>query len=414
MTNLLLIARCSLFALFVISNALICVSAVWNHSLTLSSQTLQVDVYLACLGVLGLMFAFILIFVELLIKHPFTTRVWFETGWVVTFWLMELGGATAVTVLAHTVQCTKQGVVSTDSLCTSERLLLSFTWICTTILLFYFILILYTTITYQRDNPDIWNSTVRCLHWAVGRESLRSPPNSPSTPYFKKHTETLPEVPYAPRPVRPIPRPVYIDHDRAGLGSEYEIEPYRSPPPAQRMPVSEQIDVEYRNSLPEAIPIPLSEQARPLTSRPPPASPTPPPAAFLRPSEVSYHPIYGPFPTQRELPSTIIYTNQEEASRAEHLAPSPQSHPLGDWPRRDIMNQPVKRKRRTEDSQASSLGSGLPSSRTVTQRSQSLVAGAELVGAGHPFAHPSLFQSRARRPSGPRLLIPSDNPRVTP
>ncbi|KIM63105.1 hypothetical protein SCLCIDRAFT_24490 [Scleroderma citrinum Foug A] len=302
MTNHLLIGRYILFCLFVICNAMICISAAWNHSLAFSNQIF--DVYLAFLGAFALVFIFTLVFVELLTKHPFTTRIWFECTWIVLFWLMELAGATAATLLLNNEQCSFQGVVSFQSLCTSVHFLVAFTWICTGILLVYLVLLICTTIVYQQDNPDIWNSTVRRLCWSVGRQSLCTPPCLPIM--SRKHTNPLPGVTYAPQPVRPIPRPVYINHSQAGLGSEYEIERYKSPQ-NQGMPVLEQMDVEAKDSLPEAAPIPLSGQAHVLAAQrlpqPPRPRPSPsrPPPAVMRPSAAPLHPVYDSFTAVREL-----------------------------------------------------------------------------------------------------------------
>ena len=90
----------------------------------------------------------------------------------------------------------------------------------------------------------------------------------------RKGTNPLPGVTYAPQPVCPIPRPVYINHSQAGLGSEYEIERYKSPQ-NQGMPVLEQMDVEAKDSLPEAAPIPLSGQAHVLAAQRLPQPPRP-------------------------------------------------------------------------------------------------------------------------------------------
>ncbi|KAI6131801.1 hypothetical protein EDD17DRAFT_1478063, partial [Pisolithus thermaeus] len=354
--------------LFVICNAVICISAVWNHSLAVSSQTLQIDIYLAFLGAFGLLFAVIITFVEVLFTNPFTARIWFESGWVAVFWLMELAGATVVSVISGI--CGSQSTVASTSWCISERLLLAFTWTCTGVLLLYFVLVVITTVTYQGDNPDVWHSTVRRLvHSSTGHQSLSSPLNSPSTARFKNDSQSLPApapvVTYAPRPVRPAVQPKHFSHDRAGLGSEYEIEGYKSPPPEQ-MTFAEQMDVEYRNSLREAVPIPLFGPAHVSTVRPLP----------------SIAPLSIPLPAQPSL--------------------------LGDWPRSDIMKQPVTRRRRNQDSlsfpEAVSIQRG-----QVTQPSTEV--GATSAGAGHHVhagSAPS-HQPGARRPSGPRLRLPSND-----
>ncbi|KAI6045387.1 hypothetical protein EDC04DRAFT_2888839 [Pisolithus marmoratus] len=398
--------------LFVTSNAIICTSAVWNHSLALSSQSLQIDIYLAFLGAFSILFAVILIFVEVLFTNPFTTRIWFESGWVAMFWLMELAGAAAVSALSGNAHCSSQNAFASTSLCISKRLLLAFTWICTGILLAYFFLVVFTTVTYQRDNPDVWNTTVRRLHSSAGRQSLSTPLHSPSTSRFRNGSELLPAsaavVTYAPKPVRPAARPEYFDHDRAGLGLDYDIEGYKSPPPRQ-MRVPEQMDVEYRNSLREAIPIALSGQTQVVPVRPlPPITPLSiPAAATVRPRESSRRPLGGSFMGRRELSSTVVYSNGHNSSRIERRELPVQPSPLGDWPRRDIMEQPVTRKRRDQDSLLFQGTVGIPRGQFTQQSTE---AGAVSAGAGH-YVHtgstPS-HQPGARRPSGPRLRLPSN------
>lgn len=411
MTNFLPLARYNLFGLFLICNAAICISAVWNHTLALSSQTLQIDIYLAFLGAFGLLFAVILIFVEVLFSNPFTTRIWFESGWVAVFWLMELAGATVVSVISG--NCGSEKTIASTSFCTSERLLLAFTWICTGILLVYFFLIIFTTITYQRDNPDVWNSTVRRLS-SSGRQSLSSPVNSPSASRFKNVSQPLPPpapvVTYAPRPIRAAVPPECFNRDRAGLGFEYEIEGYKSPPP-QQTTFPEQMDIEYRNSLREAVPVPVIGQTHASTIRPLPriAPLSIPVATTARFREDARRLLDGSFTGRRELPSTVAYSHEHGSSRIERRELPVQPSPLGDWPRRDIMEQPVARKRRNQDSLP--FPEPVGSSRGQVTQPPNTEVGAVSAGAGHhTHAGPTpLHQPGARRPSGPRLRLPSND-----
>ncbi|KIK98845.1 hypothetical protein PAXRUDRAFT_627789 [Paxillus rubicundulus Ve08.2h10] len=128
--NSLLIARYLLFGLFVICNAIICSVAVWNYSLTRANQTSQVDVYLIFLGAFSLASIFTLIFVELLCTNPFTTRVWFECGWITVFWVMDL--AAALTAIEPELRCSHRVIAFVDPLCASAQVLLVFTWVGTT------------------------------------------------------------------------------------------------------------------------------------------------------------------------------------------------------------------------------------------------------------------------------------------
>ncbi|KIJ68978.1 hypothetical protein HYDPIDRAFT_172484 [Hydnomerulius pinastri MD-312] len=366
-SNTLLIARYTFFGLFVICNAIICSVAVWNHSLVHTNQTLQVDVYLIFLGAFNLVSVFTFIFAELLCGNPLTTRVWFECGWIGLFWLMHLAGAAAVTAIEPDLHCNSRVITFVHSLCTSERVLLAFTWMCTVILLLYFLLLIFIAVTHQRDDPGVWSSSVHNLRWVTARQCLSSAPNSPSDPRFKKRA---PVDIYNPRPVRPVPVPAYVH--RGGLSPEYEIEHYR---PA--FSATDHMDLESSLSLPDVIPAPRTI--------PVPAMPAP----VMLHSEAPRYPAPG----QHQLPSSIIYAGQPSAPTQAVPSSLPSPPPLGEWPRRDIMEQPIKNKRKPPP----------PSSFEFPKRSTIPVTDRPPIAS--PPDPPS--QPRVRRPSGPRMRTPS-------
>ncbi|KAH7889290.1 hypothetical protein F5I97DRAFT_496613 [Phlebopus sp. FC_14] len=366
MKDKLLLARYLFFGFVVICNAIICSVAVWNYSLVHANQTLQVDVYLIFLGAFGLAWIFTLMFIELLCSNPITTRVWFECVWIALLWLMELAGAAAITAIGPELQCARQAILFVYTLCVSQRVLVAFTWICTIILLFYLLFLVFIVVTHQRDDPTLWICSVRNLFRLTARQCLSSAPSSPSVPRFKKR---VPLDIHYPHPVRPVPVPAYIH--RAGLSSEYEIEHFQ-PVPAG----AEQMDVESVLSLPEAVPIP-------------PPKPAP---AILRSSEAPRHPIPNSIGIPRELSSTIVYSGQTQPSIPAPRTTTTSPPPLGDWPRRDIMELPVQRK--------------APSSFDFPRRC-TLPSSGRPPGQTHPLPDPPLSQPRTRRPSGPRLRTAS-------
>ncbi|KAG2046802.1 hypothetical protein BDR06DRAFT_148956 [Suillus hirtellus] len=237
MKSTMLFARYVLFGLFVVCNAIICSVAVWNHSLVQATggQTVQVDVYLIFLGAFSLTFIFPIIFADLLCTDPLSARVWFECAWVTIIWLMQLAGAAAVTAIAPHIQCSAQATEVNNNSCSSTKVLLAFTWICTitcmcprfshltlltVLVLLYLFLLFVTAVTTQWTDPGVWHHNVRYLRMESTRQCLPSAQNSPITPRFVKGRGTS-EV-HKPRSLRPVaPNPVY--GYRAGLGPEFRF-----------------------------------------------------------------------------------------------------------------------------------------------------------------------------------------------
>lgn len=373
MKSTLLFARYVLFGLFVVCNAIICSVAVWNHSLVLADggQTLQVDVYLIFLGAFSLAFILPIIFADLLCEDPPSAQVWFECAWVALIWLMHLAGAAAVTAIAPPTQCIAQ--VNNDP-CLSTRVLLAFTWICTMILLLYLFLLVVTAVTTQWIDPGVWHHNVRYLRIGTTRQCLPSAQNSPSTPHF--NTGRGKSDLHKPRPLRSVPQhPVY--GYRAGLDPEYEIEHYRPYAP-------EQMTVDSALSLPEAIP---------TVSYPSPAF------VYSQRIRGSIPLQTGPLPAPSRLDTSIVYANpvqslipaQQAPASPPHLSPSAPSSSPFDWPRANVMEQPVKTKRKPP-----------PSAFEFPRRS---AQGPSELPSNPPAD--SLSHPRTRRPSGPRMRTSS-------
>ncbi|KAG1832171.1 hypothetical protein EV424DRAFT_1640903 [Suillus variegatus] len=343
MKSTMLFARYVLFGLFVVCNAIICSVAVWNHSLVQAGdQTVQVDVYLIFLGAFSLTFIFPIIFADLLCTDPLSARVWFECAWVTIIWLMQLAGAAAVTAIAPHIQCSASATEVNFNSCLSTKVLVTFTWICTIILLLYLFLLFVTAVTTQWTDPGVWHHNVRYLRMESTRQCLPSAQNSPITPRFVKGRGTS-EV-HKPRSLRPVaPNPVY--GYRAGLGPEYEIEHYR-PHETQHNPVDSALSL---------------RETMPAHS-----------VSYPSPARVYSQRIRGLIPPEMDLPplpsrlhTAITYSKSVQSSISAHEArassPSP-SHPSSlpfDWPRANSTEQPFRTKRKPPPSTSHSVQSSI-------------------------------------------------------
>jgi len=292
--------RCIVFGIFIICNAVVASIAVWNHSLSQSvvwNAQSQVDIYLAFVGCLGLALIFPLLFTELVRKDWITGRIWFECFWVCLFWTLYLAGATTVTAITPSTVCKVP-----DHECTSVRVIMAFTWTTTAILLLYLLLLLTLSVMHSKYEPRIWQSYIRKSPWS-GRHSLSSTPTSPARPHFLKKSPSI----VAPKPQRAVPPAIY--GYRSGLGPEYEIEHYHPPTPVIRpepvLAASSTVNhVEAKQQENTALP--------------------------------SLYPQY--------MHSTTTIQSPYQAGQRNHSPPSPP--PLGDWPRPNIVMEPVRLKKK--------------------------------------------------------------------
>jgi len=299
--------RCVIFGMFIVCNAVVTSFAVWNHSLSQSvlwSSQSQIDIYLAFVGCLGLVFIFPLIFIELARKDFVTGCVWFECLWVCLFWMLYLAGATAVTAIVPNPMCQISEHVPRNDECTSLGVMIAFTWIAAVILLFYFSLLFVLSLVHSRYDPTIWHRYIRKYPWSGSRQTLSSAPTSPSRPNFLKKSPSI----VAPKPQRAVPPAIYAY--RSGLGSEYEIE-------------------HYHPSTPDIRPEPVVVTA-------------PPPAHFdshLQVANNTFPSLYPQF-----MHSTVTTSSSSQDERHIHDQPSPP--PLGNWPRANVVMEPVRFKRK--------------------------------------------------------------------
>lgn len=251
----------------------------------------------------------------------------------------------------------------------------------TTVLL-YFLAVVCTVISHQQDNPDIWNSSVQYLYIFTSRESLCTPPSSPTLSRLRRFSR----IPLrAPQPVHPLPQQlrtgdVLMEPDIGTVMAQRV-----HPPPQVPIARAEPMELPHINTLREAQVIPL--RVDPLIDQ---SSHVPTlPAPVLQP--LPSHFVDGTPAGRRGLPSTIVYANQAGAMQAEPsvLFSNSEGSPLGDWPRQDIMKQPVKRKHK------------LPS------QVESTAVGVDRTAANKRSDVPPLAQqTRAIRPPGPRGRAP--------
>ncbi|KAF7966082.1 hypothetical protein HWV62_40192 [Athelia sp. TMB] len=149
----------------------------------------------------------------------------------------------------------------------------------------------------KKRDPEIWHASVREFCRSQTKWLLASEPASPVLPRFKK--EPVLDI-VAPQPRRPVPDTAYSH--RAGMGPDYGIEFY-SPTREHELP-----------TLPQ--PVQTAQRARTAVMAP---AAVPPP---------SLYPIH-------------IQSSAQPQRRAPAASSSPP--PLGNWPRADAVNQPVRK-----------------------------------------------------------------------
>ncbi|KAJ7489816.1 hypothetical protein B0H11DRAFT_2191630 [Mycena galericulata] len=229
--NFLATLRYLVFAVFIVCNAILASVAVWNASLVPSphGRDSRIDTYLVVVGALGLALTFTIIFAELIRRNAFTSRVWFEIIWTSLFFLLDLGGASALAAIGPGDACQPNHHPPAGS-CTSIHLLMGFTWLCTFILFIYLVLLLTLTIINRNNEsvPRIWVCTIHNF-------PPLTRPNPPATPFLPRFSKDKMTEVVAPAPQRPntVPSALY-SHRSVGLGSQYQIEHFR--PPSQRTP----------------------------------------------------------------------------------------------------------------------------------------------------------------------------------
>jgi hypothetical protein len=347
--NFLATLRYLVFAIFIVCNAILASVAVWNSSLDVSSSNREshVDVYEVVVGALGLALVFTIIFVELVRRNAFTSRVWFECLWTTIFFGLYLGGAVVLSVVGVDEMCestTQSKNSESQSLlppgtCASSQVLLGFTWSCTFVLLMY--LILLVTLTFANRNnesvPRIWECTVHNFPPLTSRRS-----NTPAAFLPRFTQDKTPEV-VSPAPRRPgtVPSALYTLRS-FGLNSQYQIEHFRPPshtsdPPMLSNPVTSPADYLHRN----------------------PSNPGHAMAAVA---------LYPQFLSSAYVPPARMQPPPMAAVQSSHrLSRSPP--PLGDWPRADAPLR-IKRKNPPPMGLAEQTAAGSASSRPMGPRTR--------------------------------------------
>ncbi|THH26941.1 hypothetical protein EUX98_g7244 [Antrodiella citrinella] len=203
MSNFLISYRYSLFTLFLVFNAVLCSVAVWNYTIAkVLLLTAHVDVYLAAIGGLAVLFIIPVTFVDMFRKNALTGRVWFELVWVGVFWVLELCGASAFTAINSDTMCSKNAVAIQRDSCTSTRAVQAFSWLITIMLLVYLVILFISALLHYDDDKAVWSSGVRHYPWFnASRAPLGSTPPSPNESVTKWHRKSL--MLTKPQPKRP-------------------------------------------------------------------------------------------------------------------------------------------------------------------------------------------------------------------
>lgn len=286
--------RYTFFGIFVICNAIICSAAAWNFGIAqMFGRRMDIDAYLIFLGALDLAFIVVVSVIELTRRNAVVSRVWFECSWLGLMFILHLCGAAVLTARGPQVMCSVALVAQISDACTSIRLTLAASWICvTSLLIYFFTLVAFACVCYREDRT-VWRATVREYPWdGCCKEIPNAPPPPPKPASIK-----------APQPRR-LALPALYAH-RSRHSADYDIEPGQTFPPPHHM---SQITRE--------------------------AIQPPPPSLYPRHLQ-AYAPRYQPPPPQ------------PVAGRSTTETPPP----LGSWPRANIINEPVHKKRRAAPAQ---------------------------------------------------------------
>ncbi|KAF8628390.1 hypothetical protein AX15_003914 [Amanita polypyramis BW_CC] len=305
MQNILRILRYVVFGLVVTCNAIITSVAVWDQNIGAAYHSVfSVDTYIICLGALGLVFVFLVLFLELARRDSVTGTVWFECSWTLISFAMNLAGALALSAIVPRQLCLPNPNSATD-VCNSTRTLLAFSWIVTLVLLMYLMYLVSSILLLQGEHPPAWSLLVRRLPSLSPKSVLSSEPPSPVLPRFAS-------IQRPPAIVAPIPRPVITGPEGLYLyRSRFDLEQYQP----HELPAVRPVDV-----------LDFSAATREHQRCP-----------------LSFYPqiVHNVLQTMPEVP-ILKLPSQLGVPLTQHRSPPP---PLGDWPRPDVLTQPVRSKR---------------------------------------------------------------------
>lgn len=171
------------------------------------------------------------------------------------------------------------------------------------IVLSYLLLLFVLSLVHSKYDPRIWQRHSRKSPWS-SQQTLSSAPASPSRPHFPKKSPSI----VAPKPRRAVPPVIYAY--RSGLGSEYEIEHYRPPTPVTR-------------------PEPVLGVAPPLTR-----------------IEGNFQAANNTYPSLYPQYMHSTFTTLRPSQHEQHIRDPPSPPPLGDWPRLNVVMEPVRYKKK--------------------------------------------------------------------
>jgi len=305
MKNFLVPFRYFVFVAFIVSNSITCSTAVWNLSLSQAAgQTLSVDGFVVFVGAAALAFIFPVILIELAFENPVSAYIGFECSWVAVFCVLEFCAAVALSAIGPGVMC-KAGVIALvrDS-CTSTRVVLAFSWICTILLFGYLLVLSLSAYSHKNENPKIWSCNVRRFDWGGARTYVGGDgPKALSLPRFVE--KTRPGSLVGPKPRYPVPNALYL---QPNIEQEIEPRPQASiarqpaPVPAAAAPVRNTRDATAASLYPKHMQSVMTSQpsfvAKPMkevprSSSPPPLGDWPRPSIISQPRSKRQNPSRG-------------------------------------------------------------------------------------------------------------------------
>lgn len=202
MSSPLLWLRLFVFVLFIICSCIICSVGFWKLGLADSAGlNSQITAYLVFLGAFGIACGLPVMFIDILRKNAFTSRISVECVGVGILWVMHLSGAAAISANFSGAQCTGNVRASALNACTSGKVLIGFSWIATFALLIYSVTLTVCTIIHQAADPQIWHATVRDYPWS-SNPSSRKLHSVASSPMAEKGMSFAVA---APKPRHPMP-----------------------------------------------------------------------------------------------------------------------------------------------------------------------------------------------------------------
>ncbi|KAI9430510.1 hypothetical protein H4582DRAFT_2016233, partial [Lactarius indigo] len=215
--------RYFLFAITVISDAIICSAAAWNlpiaKNANLHTQQ-QVDIYMIFLGALSLLLVIPMVFIDIFSHRAITGRVWVECLWIDFLWLLHLIGVIFVTAFLPHDMCTPQAKFIDGDSCTSAKLILAFSWICTINLFTYLVALVVSAVLHYKQDYTVWSSHVRSYPWYSHSLAHKLGNRPSSQPPRHQHQAPI----SAPQPRRPIQLPA-----RAVLSFVHKVEQMHVP-----------------------------------------------------------------------------------------------------------------------------------------------------------------------------------------